>query len=285
MKKIIAILVLFSSIALAVGGGGGGGGGSPAPDPCLGVVCNSPPATYCSSGIQVTYSSSGNCNSVTGQCSYPFTTTNCQYGCDVTQCKAPVQQQTQPQVQNQSPPAAPEPSRTFACFDHSTIEERVKCRLNLDEGERAYELKVQFLPEECRALFGAQRDECIKVYDNVQRCWMFPEGASRVGCVRDSLDFTSIASESTNCESATNKTECIDRLKKNVFSLIKFRIYDLEERAEELHREYPYLVAKFVTDLEKKKQEFNDAATIAGKRQVILGVRELWKNFVAEVKA
>jgi Cys-rich repeat protein len=49
-------------------------------NPCAGVSCNTPPASYCVDASTVrTYASSGTCSG--GNCSYAHTDSNCPYGC------------------------------------------------------------------------------------------------------------------------------------------------------------------------------------------------------------
>lgn len=175
-------------------------------------------------------------------------------------------------------------SRAFLCYEMNLMKERVKCRLALTEEQRYHELKLQYLPEECRALNGTERDVCIQTYESVQKCWKYSEGDARVECVKSVINFTTIDEEKEKCEAAADKTTCHEKIKKNAFTLIKFRFYDLEERAEELHEKNPELVAEAVTQLEEKKREFNAAKTIGEKKQIVMAVRQIWKDFAAEVK-
>ncbi len=174
-------------------------------------------------------------------------------------------------------------SRTFLCHDMETLRERVGCRLALTEEQRYTESRVNFLPEECRALVSVERDECINTYDNVQKCWKYPEGEARVNCVRGVIGFTNLEDEKRKCAETSDAAACIEKIKKNIFTLIKFRFYDLEERAEERYQKNPELVASLVAELETRKQEFNAAKTLSEKRQVVLAVRALWKSFARDI--
>jgi hypothetical protein len=68
--------------------------------------------------------------------------------------------------------------------------------------------------------------------------------------------------------------------------MIKFRFYDLEERAEKLAERGADLnaVADLETIIESKKQAFNSAKTKAERRQIILDVHQAWQEFVNKVK-
>ena len=87
------------------GGGGGKGGGAgkggssgsggksgsagsagSTPDPCVGVACETPPATSCKDTSTLrTYGGVGSCSA--GECTYSPTDTPCQFGCAAAACK------------------------------------------------------------------------------------------------------------------------------------------------------------------------------------------------------
>ena len=77
-------------------------------NPCDGVVCNVPPASYCSGSTKVYYYSAGACNS--GACSYTQLSQSCQYGCTNGSCNVSVCAG----VTCNSPPAS-------ACISNSTL--------------------------------------------------------------------------------------------------------------------------------------------------------------------
>jgi hypothetical protein len=55
-------------------------------DPCAGVSCNSPPASYCSNATTLrSFASPGSCAG--GSCTYAKTDTTCAFGCDKGACK------------------------------------------------------------------------------------------------------------------------------------------------------------------------------------------------------
>lgn len=193
-----------------------------------------------------------------------------------SRCAAKTLIECTPSTSNVSPS-----SRTFLCHELETLRERVRCRLALTEDQRYTELRVNFLPEECRPMEGTRREECIETYDSVQKCWKFPEGEARVNCVKGVIGFTNIEGEKRKCAGSPDAAACHEKIKKNAFTLIKFRFYDLEERAEELYEKNPELVSNLVADLELKKQEFN-SATLQEKRNIILQVRSIWKGFVSD---
>ncbi|MBI2970822.1 MAG: hypothetical protein HYY37_00205 [Candidatus Aenigmarchaeota archaeon] len=176
----------------------------------------------------------------------------------------------------------------FPCASLILTYDRVRCRLRLPDDEREAEAELYYLPEECRPMEGSARENCIGVYRSVQRCWKFAQGAARIGCVREQVSLGSFGEEKTAClvKSPSEKGQCIRSLREKLYAVIKFRFYDLEERAEEYLEKGADVgvVTDFVTSVEIMKQEFNKADTAEKRRGVILRVRDVWKEFLKAVK-
>ena len=174
------------------------------------------------------------------------------------------------------------------CFDEDDIEDRVRCRLNLSRPELRKEYKLEYLPEECRTIDNmTERQNCVRRYAQLQKCWKFI-GNERMGCVDHELNITVIKEQKRECNllDENEKQGCKKRLKDNVYHRIKFKFYNLEEKAERfLERGWvnQETVTAFIANLEIKKTEFNEAATKEEKRKVILEVRELWTEFLKGV--
>ncbi|MBI2667679.1 hypothetical protein HYX17_02815 [Candidatus Woesearchaeota archaeon] len=172
------------------------------------------------------------------------------------------------------------------CGNLNTIKERVKCRLELKDYELSQEQGLNYLPEECRKL--TFRKECINRYEQTQKCWKFPVGDERISCVKGNLNLGNIKNEVALCNIKTSrdKTECKELIEEKVYNLIKFRFYDLEERAEELINNgvNAELVADFISEIEFKKIEFNEAKTKEEKKEIILEVRKIWIEFIKKAK-
>ena len=174
------------------------------------------------------------------------------------------------------------------CGDKPTRKERVECRLSLSEDELKYEYELRFLPEECIPLEGEQKASCIKIYKSVQSCWQFRNDQARVSCVKNQLNFKGVSEEIKACTSlkAEEKSNCIEAVKNNVFTITKFKMYNLEEKAEELMEEGKISSNEgisFISEVEGKKIEFNNATTIAEKRQIIADVNKLWNEFLKKI--
>ena len=175
------------------------------------------------------------------------------------------------------------------CANLKTIKERVSCRLGQEKEEQEEELQLYYLPEECAALSGASRGICIARYKSVQTCWKFPVGGERVSCVKRAIGLDTIQEEKEKCNKliGENKSVCVRDIKNKNYDLIKWRFYDLEERAEDfmmrglVDKEY---VINFIVKVEEKKIRFNKADTKEERKNIILDVRNDWKGLVGNIK-
>jgi len=177
----------------------------------------------------------------------------------------------------------------FMCGNLGTLGERVSCRLELEEDEQEEELELYYLPEECRALSGSDRGICIARYKSVQTCWKFPIGAERVSCAKRALKLETIQEEKETCDKLTGqeKSICVKEIKNKVYNIIKWKFYDLEERAEDFMKRGfvdEESVLNLIVKLEQKKIEFNEATTKEERKNIILDVRNDWKEFIDVVR-
>ncbi len=174
------------------------------------------------------------------------------------------------------------------CGNMKTLQERISCRLSLAPAGVARELEIQYLPEECRVITDdTEKKECITRYKSYQPCWNLSEGEGRFECARKVLKLKeSVADGLKDCQTSTNPSICMTSLKEKVLYMIKFRFYDLEQRAEDLYYKgvNPVTIANFDTIVETKKQEFDKAGSNNDFRRIILEVRSAWKNFMDQVK-
>ena len=175
------------------------------------------------------------------------------------------------------------------CGNLATLKERVSCRIGLEGEGQEKELKLYYLPEECRALSGSEKGICIARYKSVQTCWKFPIGNERVSCVKRSMNLGTIQEEKVACSKLTGEdiSACIREIKNKVYNLIKWRFYDLEERAEDfMHRGLAdnETVAAFIEKTERNKAKFNEAKTNGERKDIILAVKNDWKDFVNKVR-
>lgn len=175
------------------------------------------------------------------------------------------------------------------CGNLGTLKERISCRLDLEEEDQEEELELYYLPEECRVLSGSERGICVARYKSVQTCWKFPIGDERVSCAKRSMNLATIQEEKEVCNKLTgeNKSVCVRELKNKVYSLVKWHFYDLEERAEDFMARGlvdKAVVADFIEKTEQNKAKFNEAKAIDDRKNIILAVREDWKDFTDATK-
>jgi len=173
------------------------------------------------------------------------------------------------------------------CYERATLRERVDCRLRLPAEDYNQEIANYYLPEECR-FFDAgdiQRQQCIDQYKAYEPCWSEPVGDQRTGCAASVL---ALPADLTAARIACGTdVPCLTELRSKTYNLIKFRMYDLEERAETLIGNGATIES--VTDLsvtiQEAKNTFNQATTTAARRQVILDVRAAWQAFLSTLSS
>ncbi len=176
------------------------------------------------------------------------------------------------------------------CGNLPTLRERILCRINLSPAGVARELEIQYLPEECRAdKDSTEKTDCIARYKSLQPCWNLPVGEGRLACARAVVKIGPVISDEVKtCEGKTGAeaVACKKDIREKVLYMIKFRFYDLEQRAEDLiTRGAPAQTATdFVIFIEQEKQAFNNATTDDARIAVIDAVRTAWQQFVAAVK-
>ncbi len=165
------------------------------------------------------------------------------------------------------------------CGGYLDIKDRVNCRLSLREEQRSeYE---NFFPEECRS--WKDQEACVKLYRSVQNCWKLENSIARISCLQGKVGLTSVASAKATCQ---GETTCLADLQRNAYILIKLRLYNLEEQAEELLEEGTLSkeeVADFVVKMEESKLAFNQAQSKLERKLVILKARQYWLELVRKV--
>lgn len=181
------------------------------------------------------------------------------------------------------------PLRTHFCFTIPKLQQRIECRLGLSEEDLAQEYAKQYLPEECRAIKNKKdQASCVDRYRAFTPCWQKPIGDERLSCAKDVLHFPDdLASARNACKAIVvkkEKAQCLAGVADKVFSLVKFRFYDLNERAEDFLKENATVDGRpgiqFIVTSELNKQSFNAARTKAQRLQIIRKERTAWQKFV-----
>jgi len=194
--------------------------------------------------------------------------------------------ETLPELPSTDPVIKENRELSLKCREFASLRERVRCRILLPEKYQSN--KVEFLPEECLSYGGRYRDRCIENYDKVQECWKLSSDSERIQCSRQKIGITSAKSERNLCEQKTGegRETCLTDLKDKVFTGIKFRVYNLEEKAEKMMEKgvSEKTVIDFISLMESKKIFFNSAASIEEKKSVLENVREAWIDFIIAAK-
>ena len=186
----------------------------------------------------------------------------------------------EPEEASETAAAPPEqPGEKSKCGGYLDIEDRVRCRLNLREEQKdEYE---NFFPEECKS-WPDQR-KCVQLYKSVQNCWKLPNSLARISCLQGKVGITNVREQKSEC--GTDEA-CREKLRQEVYTLIKLRLYNLEEEAEELMEEGKLTkseVAEFVVKMEQSKLAFNQASDKQERKQVIVQARAYWIELMKKV--
>lgn len=175
--------------------------------------------------------------------------------------------------------------KQFRCADLLSMFDRVKCRLSLTPAEQESELELLYLPEQCFPLTGAEQAKCVQSYQELRQCQIFDNSDERVNCARQTIGLKGRFDE--HCKNATDKNDCKEAFKEKTYQLIIFRFYELEEKAEEWLAEGKIdlqTAADFITLIEAAKIKFSEVQSYEEKRNVILGVRDIWKELIKVVR-
>lgn len=192
---------------------------------------------------------------------------------------------TQQQPQPKPGEVTPEEAAKYKCSELGTMDERIICRLQLKE-----ENEYNYLPEECRALINESRESCVANYKKSQDCWQSDRDSERFKCAANAFGLVgTVAEQKAQCDALTwqNRSSCILELRGRVDAVVKFRVYNLEDKAQRLMEKGlagQETVTRFVTAMEQQKQNYNDAKTVADKKAIVKGVQKLWQDFIAKVK-
>ena len=170
------------------------------------------------------------------------------------------------------------------CHNLPSLEERVRCRIQLEDAELDTELDIAYLPEECRTKSDVlSKERCVKLYAESLTCWGLKIG-QRMGCIKNMLNLGDLNSQRSQCK---GDKVCLDNFKKNAHYLIKFRFYELEERAEEAYEKGIITedqVVDIVSKLESKKVEYNNVGSKLERVKILNEVKQLWVDFVKSIR-
>jgi hypothetical protein len=177
---------------------------------------------------------------------------------------------------------------SLKCLDLNSTRDRVACRLGLTRFDTANGLQIAYLPEECnQADTGDEKDACVKLYSESQNCWHLDIGA-RNSCLKEMFNITDIVAMKNSCKTGADfNNTCYTSLKKNVYGLVRLKIYELEERAKVMMDNG--LITKdqatgITTQLEQDIVSFDNANNKIGRVKVLNDVKSQWAAFISEVR-
>ncbi|MBL4694355.1 hypothetical protein JKY72_03215 [Candidatus Gracilibacteria bacterium] len=169
------------------------------------------------------------------------------------------------------------------CHDLGDRPARIRCRLQKSADDLKAEFAVRYMPEECAAL-GDDAD-CAARYKSLYPCWAEDPGSDRIKCVKRILDLPQkLVSVDDFCGEDAG---CRDEYVGKVHNLIKYRMYDAEERAQKFYEAGRLdldVVVDFVDFIAESKGDFNNARTKAERVAVIKDVMKEWKKVVSKVQ-
>jgi hypothetical protein len=133
---------------------------------------------------------------------------------------------------------------------------------------------------------ATEREECITRYKAFTPCWSIPAGEERFACARNILALKPTVAQSLAACLDNGADACKRSVREKVLYMVKFRMYDLNQRAEELANRGADLgaVAALETTIETEKQKFDLATSTGALEQSISSVKTAWRQFVEQVK-
>lgn len=298
---VVALLAFAGLAAFAAGNSGGGTPVPPTAPACTQDIWECSNWDACTDGYQnrsctLTFDCAGVDTpkpAIRQSCAMPVACTGANWRCDDWQaCNADGLQLRSCRHTNECPDQLsekPDTARlcpTLQC-DQPTLAERVACRLKLSEAGMARENQIRYLPELCRTMNdAAEQSDCIAKYKSFDPCWSAADSADRLVCARTVLGVSSdVKSQAADCDdlpSASGRKICHASLLSKVSDLVLFRLYDLEERAEDSRKDGVGndVVAALAVSIEQSKAEFVKATDNRERKAAIMDARAAWQSFV-----
>jgi hypothetical protein len=173
---------------------------------------------------------------------------------------------------------------SLKCSDLDTMKKRINCRLGLTESDLPAGLEIAYMPEECSVLSNINdKESCIKLYSDAQKCWSFAIGQKRTDCLKQVLNLGSMNSRKSSC----NDDACLNRFRQDVYSLAKLHIDELEERAATMVDKglaTKSEASDIMTSLEQEKLLINNAADNTQRINALNDAKDSWNGFIRGLK-
>lgn len=179
------------------------------------------------------------------------------------------------------------------CGELTTVEERVKCRFEVDESVLKEEIKTAYFPEGCRRGTDTWKEACKTRYKEIGPCWYLEStvgdtypGKKVYSCLKQKLKLADeLKPAASYCKGKDES--CKEDYKKAIYNLIIARFYDAEQRAEDFNtqgRLGDEDTQAFIVFITQKKLAFYDAKEKAERVQIIQDVASEWQKLLKKLK-
>jgi hypothetical protein len=195
------------------------------------------------------------------------------------------QQNQQTQQQNEQSQQAQK--QEWKC-NMQTMNERIKCFLSLSDEDIK---NVNYIPEDCRVKTGEEKARCIETYKLFQTCRPKPStDKKREECIIPKLNISnSVREEVEKCKNLipNQRAVCMSKIKDKVLMLVKFRVYNLIYKAQELKSlgVSEDKVVSIIEKIENAKIGLDKATTNKERIDILIKLKNDWQAFANESKA
>ena len=174
-------------------------------------------------------------------------------------------------------------SSKLKCSDIEIMTQRIDCRLQLTKTDLSEGLNIAYMPEDCRAIYDSvQKDRCIQSYSDSQRCYAL-EGDNKNICLKKLLNISDINTRKNSCQDDS----CLNSLRNDVYTMVKFRISDLEQNAILMANKgliSRSQAVQIIVQLEQEKLAFDNAASTQARVDSLSSAKQKWKDFINGLK-
>ena len=170
----------------------------------------------------------------------------------------------------------PNKYKNITCVNLKNMKERIKCRLSKNETELK---KEPFLPEECRILSGIEKIECIKLYQSFYKC--FEKRTNLESCVSNIIGLNK--NKSCLQQKGKNLTKCQQENRNKLLNYIKFHLYQLSYRIEEvrnINQNKLDEIVNFIYLIEESKKKLNKTNDIDS---ILAKIEEKWEELIKKL--
>jgi hypothetical protein len=153
-----------------------------------------------------------------------------------------------------------------------------------ERNRERWEMRVQTMEAQCEG-----DPDCMARAGVVDECSDKAPGLERAECARTKLNLgRQVSVQARECsENQSNRTECMQSLRENVYTYSVVKMQDLADRGEMLVEEGldEDDANEFSALVEDAIMAFGEAGDITGKKRAVLEIRSAWQNLVGRLEA